>query len=208
MNPIPPFVANSDDDMHCVNAVYRMVLKHFLHEDMSWEQIDAVTKTIPGKGVWTVLGDIELARRGVHVSNIEPVDYGLLYSEGPEYLKRVVGEQTAMYYLERTNIASVIPDIPDFLRLVHHETRRVTIQEILTLLKRGNLVGAEINSRILNQKSGFSLHFVLMYDFDGTHIHLHDPGLPPAPSRKVSVADFEKSFHYQGGNGGIEVFQM
>ncbi len=36
----PPFIKNSDDNMHCVNAVFRMVYKHFFDKDFTWENID------------------------------------------------------------------------------------------------------------------------------------------------------------------------
>jgi hypothetical protein len=206
MKPIPPFVANSPDDTHCVNAVFRMVLMHFGKQDMTWEEIDAKTKSIPGRGTWTIGGDIVLAKRGIKVTNIEPVDYDALYKEGVSYLQQVFGADTSKYYLERSNIAAVIPDIPEFLRLVPHETRRAETKEIITFLQNDNLVGVTLNSGILNNKSGFMLHYVLLYDFDGTHFSLHDPGLPPQPSRSISLETFEKSFVYHGGNGGIEIF--
>lgn len=206
MNNIPPFIANSDDDMHCVNAVFRMVLKHFLNEDLTWEQIDTVTKTIPGKGVWTIPGDIMLAKKGIRVLNIELVDYELLLKEGIGYLRKTFGEQTADYYIHRTNIENLLPDIPKFLQTVRHETRRANVDEIISCVRMGAMVGAEVNAGALNNTPRFSLHYVLVYDFDGTSLHLHDPGLPPIPSRKISIAEFEKCFTYPGGNRGIEMF--
>lgn len=206
MKRIPPFVPNSDDDTHCVNAVFRMVLKYYTNQDVMWDEIDTLTGAIPGKGTWTIGGDIALAKRGIKVTNIEPVDYDALYKEGVTYLQQVFGADTSKYYLERSNIAAVIPDIPEFLRLVPHQTRRVETKEIITFLQNDNLVGVTLNSSILNKKPGFMLHYVLLYDFDGTHFSHHDPGLPPQPSRRVSLETFEESFVYPGGNGGIEIF--
>lgn len=206
MNPVPPFVGNSDDDMHCVNAVYRMLLKHYFHEDVTWEAIDRITKATPGKGTWTVLGDIWLANKGLTVTNIEPVDYAELYRKGTGYLADVFGQQTSDYYLNRSNIAEIIPDIPEFLRVVRHETRRVTIGEITSLVKTGHLVAATVNSAVLNNTQGFALHLVLLYDCNGTHFTLHDPGLPPLPSRMITTEEFQNCFYYPGGNGGIDVF--
>lgn len=210
MKAIPPFIENSPDDMHCVNAVFRMVLLHFGKNDMSWEEIDAKSKAIPGRGTWTVCGDIELVRQGIQVANIEPVDYVALHRDGVNYLTRVFGTETASYYLAKSNIAAVLGDIPEFLRLVRHENRSVTTAEIISTLtgKAHTLIGATINSGILNNKKKFALHYVLLYDFDGTYLHLHDPGLPAVRSRKVTVAEFESCFMYPGGNGGIEVFSI
>lgn len=203
-----PFVSNTPDDMHCVLAVFRMVHKYFLKKDISWKKIDKLMHVIPGKGTWTFVGEMELAKRGINVLNIEPVDYNLLYKEGVNYLKKIVGEETAKYYLERSNIATVLKYIPEYLQSVRHETRKATIGEVLKHLKKGNLVGAEVNSDILNNKSGFNLHFVLLYDFDSKHILLHDPGLPPINGRRITIKEFERCWNFPGSNGGITVFRQ
>lgn len=203
---IPAFVPNSSDDTHCVNAVFRMLYKTFLGRDISWEEIDARTKAQPGKGTWTIGGDILLAKAGISVVNIEPVDYQELFRIGTKYLSDVFGTETAEYYRTRSNIEAVLPDIPEFLSVVRHETRKATTDEILGYLREGKFVGATLNSSILNAKPGFSLHYVLLYDTNGVEITLHDPGLPPAPGRKITREQLEKSFFYPGGNGGIEVF--
>lgn len=201
-----PFVANSSDDMHCVNAVFRMVYQYFLGKDLTWRQIDKLTKAIPGKGTWTFVGEMEFAKKGIKVRNIEPVDYEKLYKEGVKYLNKVVGKDTANYYFNKSNIESVIPYIPQYLKIVEHETRRASINEIIKFLKAGSLIGVEINSRILNKKEGFSLHFVLLYDYDGGHFILHDPGLPSIKGRRVSLEEFKKAFSFPGSNGAITIF--
>lgn len=192
--------------MHCVNAVFRMVYKHFFGKDFTWEEIDKLTKAIQGKATWTFIGEMEFAKKGLKVKNIEPVDYEKLHRDGVDYLTQIVGKDTADYYLKKSNIGSVIKYIPEYLKNVVHETRRATVEEIVQLLKVGNLIDAEVNSRILNHKPGFSLHFVLLYGFDGKHIILHDPGLPPIRSRKISLEEFDKCFNFKGANGGITVF--
>ena len=122
------------------------------------------------------------------------------------YLSRKVGKDTARYYRERSNIETVIRYIPEYLEVVKHETRRASIKEIVAFLKKGNLIGVEINSKILNKKPGFSLHFVLLYDFDGEHIILHDPGLPPIKSRRITLEEFNECFNFPGAAAGITVF--
>ena len=201
-----PFVSNSKDDMHCVNAVFRMVSKYYLNRDFTWEELDKLTHAIPRKATWTFIGEMEFAKMGLKVTNVEPVDYKKLYQKGVKYLSTIMGEDTYNYYLKKSNIVSVIKFIPEYLKNVKHETRRATVDEIVKLLKDGNLIGAEVNSRILNHKDGFSLHFVLLYDFDGKNIILHDPGLPPIKARKVSLEEFDKCFNFKGANGGIIIF--
>lgn len=207
MNQIPPYVGNSDDDMHCVTAVYRMLYLHFFDEEYSWEQIEDIACATPGKGTWTFVADTALARRGIAVTNIEPVDYKALHDQGPKYLRGLYGDDMANYYIERSNIANVIKYIPDFLKVVHHETRKSNTREVCKLVKQGKLVGVEVNSSILNKQKGFNLHFVLVYDCTKTHVIFHDPGLPPIPSRKVTIAAFRKCFEHAGGSCSAHVYE-
>jgi hypothetical protein len=150
---------------------------------------------------------MEFAKKGLEIINIETTDYQKLYKQGVDYLKTIVGKETAEYYLEKTNIASVLNFIPEYLKWVKHETREAEIKEIIKFLKEGCIVGAEINSRILNKKEGFSLHYVLLYDFDGENIVLHDPGFPAIEARKVSLDEFERCFCFSGASRSITVFR-
>lgn len=192
--------------MHCVNAVFRMVSQHLISKDFTWEELDTLTRAIPGKATWTFLGEMEFAKLGITVLNIEPVDYERLFKVGIDYLQTVMGKDTFDYYINESNIVSVIKYIPSYLQYVKHETRRATTSEIVNYINSGYLVAAEVNSSILNRKKGFSLHFVLLYGFDGKHIILHDPGLPPVEARKISLKEFESCFNFSGANSGIIVF--
>ncbi len=205
MNKIK-FVENSPDNMHCVNAVFRMVYQYFFAKDLTWEEIDTLTKAIPGKATWTFIGEMEFAKLGLEVINIEPLDYKLLFEKGIDYLKGTCGENTAEYYINKSNIEAVIKYIPDYLKIVKHETRRATIAELIEYLEKGALIGVELNSRILNKRDGFSLHFVLLYGFDDKGFYINDPGLPPIEARYVTFEEFDTAFNFEGANGGVVVF--
>lgn len=206
MDKTVPFVENSKDDMRCVPAVFRMLNQHYLGKDLSWEEIDKIMKVIPGKGTWTFPGLTYFANKGLDVLVIEPVDYGKLYKEGESYLKTLFGEKTAKYYLERSNIASVIQFIPEFLKAVKHENRKATMEDIKKYLKDGCLIGVEVNSAILNNYEGFNLHYILLYGLDGENVVFNDPGLPPIKGRKITIKEFQKIFNYEGSNSAITVF--
>jgi hypothetical protein len=205
------FYPNHPDNMHCSQAVFRSLFHYFFNEDLSWEQIDKITKTIPGKGSWTMAAEIELSKRGIEVVNIEPFDYERFYEEGIEYLHGHFNTETVRFYQERSNLFSVKDDIPEFLRLVKHETRRATIQDIETMLQQGYLVGAEINSRILNNKPGFALHYVLIQAHTDTSFSINDPGggsAPPMENRLVSKKDLERALGEDGANSEVTGFRM
>lgn len=151
--------------------------------------------------------EIELARRGVDVINIEPFDYVRYYREGVDYLNGNFNHDTVNYYLNKTNILNVKEDIPIFLKLVKHESRRGTIEDIDGFLDKGYLIGAEINSRILNKKPGFSLHYVLIVEKEKGSYIINDPGLPPLERRMVSKNEFIEALGRKGSNGEIAAFR-
>jgi hypothetical protein len=207
MNKEIKFYPNHEDNMHCSQAVFRSLFNYFFDEELSWEEIEAITKTIPGKGAWTMAAEIELAKRGVEVINIEPFDYEKYYNEGVDYLKNNFDESTVNYYLEKSNLLSVHDDIPLFLQLVKHETRRAGIEDIDSFLSNGYLIGAEINSRILNKREGFSLHYVLIREGKNQSYIINDPGAPPIENREVTKEEFIQALGKEGSNGEVTAFR-
>lgn len=202
-----PFVPNTSDGVHCVPAVFRMINKYYFNEDLNWEEIDKIMKVIPGKGTWTFPGLTALSKKGLRITHIEPLDYEKLQKKGPEYLRKMFGKDTADYYINKSNISLVLKYVPDYLKSVNQINRESSIEEIIKYLKDGFLVTVEINSRILNNKEGLSLHYILLYDFDGKYITLHDPGLPPIEGRKITPEDLDKAFNYPGSNKTITAFK-
>jgi len=205
------FYPNHPDNMHCSQAVFRSVFNYFFNEELSWEEIDKITKTIPGKGSWTMAVYIELAKRGVEVVNIEPFDYQRFASDGIDYLKSNFSEETFNWYLEHSNLMSVQNLVPEFLNLVQHETRKATIEDIDQLLGDAYIIGAEINSRVLNKKPGFSLHYVLIQQGTEDNYIINDPGGGSAPAlenRIVSKSEFMEALGKDGSNGEVTAMRM
>lgn len=163
-------------------------------------------KVIPGKGVWTVLGELYLAKKGLKLRSIANINRKQLYAEGDRYFVNKLGEETANYYIHSSNFSKIQPQLKDHIDLIPHEERKATVDDIIDALKNNCLVGAQINARILNNKQGFSLHYVLIYSYMDDCFMLHDPGLPPLPARRVSRLDFENCFDYDGADPAIIIF--
>ena len=53
-----------------------------------------------------------------------------------------------------------------------------------------------MNSRTLNEREGYSGHFVVVKSCDAKELVLHDPGPPPTPQRRVILGVFEKAWAY------------
>ncbi len=207
MKKVPPFVANHEDDTHCVPAVFRMLNQHYFGEDFSWNEIDEIMKSIPNKGTWSFTGSTYLAKRGLNVTDVTLIDVKQLVINPKAYLTTLYGPEKVDYYLNKSNLLSVMQYMPEYLKYVKLETRASSTEEVIKHLNEGSIVTLELNPRILNNKPGYSLHYVLVYEFDGKNIYMHDPGLPPQESRKVPVEKFKESFEYAGANPSISIYK-
>jgi hypothetical protein len=206
MKKIPPFVKNDADDTHCVPAVFRMVHQFYFNEDISFKKLDVLMYVVPGKGIWSTPAEIYLIKKGLKLKIIIDTNYRQLMKEGADYFKRTLGKDTSDYYIHKSNLVNILHLLPEYTKLINQERRRATVKDIEVALKKGQLVAAQVDSRRLNNKAGFSLHFVLLYDFSEGFFTLHDPGLPPVKSRRVSKENFNKAFSYKGAEPGIIIF--
>jgi hypothetical protein len=199
MTNIVPFYANTQDDTHCVQAAFRIMLKHFLPErDFTFKQLDTLSKKQPGKGTWWFPALIEFKKMGLQVKEIGSFDYARYYHEGPDYLKQIYSEDVAEWYLMRSNVVDAKKYIPEFLDLIDVEQRPASINDIKQLLADGWLIGLDINPRVLNDKAGYSSHMVVIVSCQNDTFILHDPGLPPRPNRRVTEQKLFDAWSYAG----------
>lgn len=180
--------------MYCVLAVYRSLYDYFFDEKLSFEELEKMARAEKGKAVWHLLLDIELAKRGIEIVTVEKTDYQKLFEGKEVYIKSLYNKQTVEYYLTKSNVVKLFDVIPQYLKLVSNIKRQPTTRDVDNFLNKGCIIGAEINSRILNKRPGFALHYVLIHKKVGDSYFMHDPGLPPVENRKVSKSDLEKSF--------------
>ena len=192
-----PFYANTPDATHCFQAALRMVLKCFRPaEDYSWAELDAITAKEAGVGTWPFAGLTWLHDQGFDVRNIELMDNRRFALEGRSYLVEFLGEE----------LVAATPLVPDlsleqaaaakFVETVHCETRIPSFEDLGRLLADGYLVICNVNSRTLNEREGYSGHFVVVKSCDANELVLHDPGPPPTPRRRVIRGVFEKAWAY------------
>jgi hypothetical protein len=199
-----PFYANRDGDMSCALACYRMVLMYFTDKEYSWAELEALSGFAGDIAAWTVTLWTNLAAQGFDVNMIEAFDYKRYQLEGDRYLRQYFDKpEEYQWQLDHTNVADIKDALPVFLQTVHHEQRSPTINDIDDMLADGYLVCAGVNSRVLNDLSGYSGHMVLVIDQKADNFVVHDPGLPPMDGRIVSK---DKFYEAMGGKGtGTEV---
>src|SRR5581483_3299184 len=196
-----PFFANTADGTHCVQACFRSMLKYFVPErDFSWTELDKLTHKLPRKGTWWFQMVLQFKKLGLKTKFIEYFDYERYWKEGNDYISGIFSPEVAEYHLHRSNLPDVKHLIPEFLRQTGFKPRPATIEDIDKLLANGWLMAIDINSRTLNNRSGYSGHAVVVYKKEGQNYLIHDPGLPPNPSRKVTRKKLLEAWQYAGKN--------
>jgi len=195
----PPFYANTPDRTHCLQAGFRIMLKHFLpSQDFSWAKLDKMTHKVHGKGTWWFPMAAELQKLGLKTRIIEYFDYQRFLKEGDDYLYGILEPEVVEYFLKSSNLTEVKDYIPEFLAKNPPETRPATLKDLDKFLAEGWLAALDVNSRVLNGRSGYSGHVVVVYAKAGSNYMLHDPGLPPKRALKISRAKLLKAWQYTG----------
>ena len=180
-----PFYANHDDNMHCSIAVYRMLFDYFLDRRISWAEMDKMAGFENGKAPWTVTIWERMARQGFDIRMIELFDYARYEREGDVYLRKYLPKEEYDWQVKHTNILDIQPMIASFLKHVHVESHRPTLDDIDDMLDDGRLVMLTLNSRALNDQEGYVSHAVLVTGQNDKEYIIHDPGLPGEPNRHV-----------------------
>ena len=174
-----------------------MVLKSFRPaEEYSWAELDAITAKAEGVGTWPFAGLTWQHDQGFDVRNIELMDNRRFALEGRSYIVEFLGE----------DIVAATPLLPDlsseqaaaarFVETVHCETRIPGVEDLRRLLADGYLAICNVNSRTLNERDGYSGHFVVVTSCDANELVLHDPGPPPQPQRRVPERLFDRAWGY------------
>ena len=186
-----PFIANTPDDLHCLQAAFMTILKYFRPNiEMDWEEWSTITGFERGKGTWPIAGMVWFKQQGFEVKHTELFDFEQFSQDPTSYMMQQYSEELAAYAVAHTNIpaeqhrAKELLEYKDVL-----ENRNPTLEDIKTYLDQGFLISLNVNARALNGKSGFAGHIVTIFDYDNESVTMHDPGSPPMLNRKVKFED-------------------
>lgn len=204
----PPFVANHPDGMRCMLACYRMIMQWFLKRDMTWEQMAAFTGYTPGVTAWTLRSLVQCSRMGFAIQMVELFDYSRYAHEGDTYLEEFFEPDELTWFKTHSDLAGMKPYIDDFLHMVHFTRRSPQLADIDAMLADGRLVTVTLNSRVLNQKTGFASHMVLLYGKEGGEYLAHDPGPEPQPHRRIAADVLWQAMGGEGNRNEIAGFAL
>ncbi len=187
------FYGNHEDNLHCMLAVYRSIFDYFYNERLDWAQLEELTGFNTDKAAWSLKVITYLARRGLDINMLEPFDYARYYDLGESYLNEFYSPVEKNWQLEHSNILEIKPLIPEFLENVQYTLKQPTLNDIDAMLDDDRLVFVTLNSRVLNDETGYFAHAVLIIDRDEGEYIVHDPGLPPLANRHIDRQKFLKA---------------
>jgi len=194
-----PFYKNSKDNLHCVQACLKSVLKYYFpKKDYSFRYLDRVTAHKKDKGTWLSAALLFLAQKGFEVIKIEIFDYKKFARLGEKYLERlwtdeVYQEQKRFSdFKKEQKLAKLL--VKD--KRVKLEKRPATLKDIRLLFKKNYILLCTINPCVLRKEKGYYSHLVVVTDVGKHIITFHDPGPLAFKNKTVSLRLFMKSMRY------------
>jgi len=192
-----PFYSNTPDDTHCFQAALKMVLKFFQpQKDFSWQELEIITAKKGNLWTWPLAGLLWLADNGFDVKNTEIFDYKRFTQEGGKYLIEIAGKEVGEAQITNSDIPQEMEYAKSFLKKIGTAILIPTINDIKEKLRAGYLVICNVNAHALNQKPGYTGHFVVAKGFNEKGLLIHDPGLPALEYRLVEEGIFESAWAY------------
>ena len=92
LNYDAPFIGNTPDDQHCLQAAHMMIAKFFIPDfKISWEEWDQLTGYEEGKGTWASTGLLWFRNQDFEVEHWSLFDYAAFIREGRDYLLKIAG---------------------------------------------------------------------------------------------------------------------
>src|SRR5882724_8137736 len=100
-----PFVSNTPDDLHCLQAAYAMIRGYFEPElEIPWHEWAVLTGFVLGKGSWSMQGQLWFVEHGYEVHHLTSFDYRRMVAEGSSYLVEALGEEAGKFEAELTDM--------------------------------------------------------------------------------------------------------
>lgn len=185
-----PFISNTPDDLHCLQAAYGMIRQYFEPDWRIDEEWSELTGFRPGKGSWGTSGLLWFHEHGYDVKHITSFDYPVFAEIGGPYLLESLGPEAGAFEVKFTDVDFELDKIRAMLQAGFWDDRTPTLQDIIDYLDRGYLLRCLINLNLLNSKSGYVGHAVVVSGYTEHGLIVQDPGLPARPDRTVPFEDF------------------
>jgi hypothetical protein len=190
-----PFVSNTPDDTHCLQAAYMSIAKYFDPTfAVSMEEWSVLTGYEEGLGTWANAGIVWFKEHGYDVKHIEQYDFAAFIDHPREYMIEHNGDVAGLWGYEHTNVPAEIERMKKLLETDIVEQREPTFDDVKRYIDDGYLVRISINCQKLDREEGYIGHAVVITGYNDTYVTFHDPGLPAIPNRQATYAELDAAW--------------
>lgn len=201
------FVANTDDELHCLQACYAMTVARLSGQLISATDAEEPTAFRPGKRSWPLAAIRSLAERGISVRTIDTFDAAAFaadpvasvrswYPNDPAEAERLITESDLEAEAERVRNALATG------RAVF-ESRVPDWDDLSALVRMANtVVIARVNHRALMGREGAYGHFVLVDSITPDGVRVQDPGPPIRPDHMYPTDTFRAAWQWPDDQSG------
>lgn len=196
-------ISNLEDNNHCFQACFAMVLRTLKNPSFSMADSDRLTGFVEGRPTWPYKGMLELADEGLYVRYIEQFSQ-IAFVENPT--------ETIKKHVKNENIAQAVINVSDFTKetelvkqcLSHprilFEERKPDLQDIQEYLGLNSLLITNVNYFALIKEEGYNGHFVVIDEIINGNLRLQNPGLPPIADQIVPLDLFLEAWYSPNEN--------
>lgn len=193
------FRKNHRDNMHCFQACLSMVLSHFIPEqpDLTFGELDAISKKRPGKYTWPMHALMYLQSRGFDVIDFDMFDYKRFASEGAAYLPEYYGAKAGRDQIENSDAAFEQAAAGRYASSGINRRQVPTLNDVESLLRQGYMTICFVDAGRFTGSREPAGHYVLVTDISGGLVTLQDPGLYNGRGRENHRIDRDLFEHAQ-----------
>jgi len=193
-NEMPYF--KQPDNTHCFQACLKMVLKYFFPEkNFTFEELDKLSDKPKDKWSWSCAALAELKNMKLKVKHYSTFDYNNFVKNGAKYIRKTYEKEIAEKMIEMSDINSEIENAKDMIKEDIFELKELTFEDIEKWFKENYTILLLINSKIINNETGYSGHFVVLTNFDKDSVFINDPSIKHgSKNRKVNKDLFIKAW--------------
>jgi hypothetical protein len=194
---VPPFFANTDDDMHCTEACMASILTYFGHSKPNRvEDLDDFTGHQRGKPTWNYRSYLSLAQIGLQVrvySLFNPEEFAkrpevyLAEAHGPAAAAMVMATSDA---IGASRTAKATLNHPN----IHYHVSAPSLATLTEELNAGAVCMCWVDHGTLLETGEFEGHAVIATQVTATHVMVNDPGSPARENWPVPHSLFQKAW--------------
>ncbi len=183
----------------CALACYTMIAQYLLPKaHISFEQLAKIADWRKSYVVWEFPIWKWLMDRGIQITDYDVIDYHTWAKDGVSGLKNSVPEHEFKWYTENTyNLEEVTRHIQKTLNHPNFTFthRKPTWNDVAAEYQKPGICDLVLNSQVLNHKTGFAAHRVVLIETTGDEVVFHDPNHDGTGKyRREPIAHFRNAF--------------